>query len=156
VLTNWRPVARIRVIVIGLVWKGGRLLAAEVTTDSGSIKGVRPLGGSIEFGETRDQALRREFMEELGVEIDIVGPWTALENLYEHEGQLGHEIVFAADIVLKNPSLYDKERISFIEDSPTADQQAWHEAGWFEPAALKRSGIELYPAGLATMFEGRT
>lgn len=146
-MTTWRPVERIRVIVIGLAWNDGRLLAAEVTTDAGIVKGVRPLGGSIEFGETREEALRREFMEELSVEIEIVGPWHALENIYTHEGQVGHEIVFAAEVVLRDPSLYQKDRISFTEDN--SDQHAWHQAGWFAPAELEALGIALYPDGLA-------
>jgi 8-oxo-dGTP pyrophosphatase MutT (NUDIX family) len=151
-MTHWRPVARIRVIVIGLVWNGDRLLAAEVKTNSGEVKGVRPLGGNVEFGETREAALRREFMEELGVEIDIVGPWHAMENLYEHEGHTGHEIVFATDILVKDPSLYEKARVAFTEDNPDADQHAWHEAGWFKPAELEASDITLYPAGLAELL----
>lgn len=155
-MTTWRPVPRIRVIAIGLVWKGGRILAAEVKTDSGVVKGVRPLGGSIEFGETREAALRREFMEELGVEIDIVGPWQAMENLYEHEGHTGHEIVFAADIVVKDPTLYQRERVAFTEDNADADQHAWHEAGWFSPDELEASGVALYPVGLAALLRSRT
>ena len=151
-MVAWRPSSHIRVKVIGLVWNSGRLLAAEVTTDAGTVKGVRPLGGSIEFGETRETALRREFMEELGVEIEIVGPWHGLENIYEHEGQTGHEIVFAADVVLKDASLYQQERISFTEDNLDADQHAWHEAGWFDPATLSESGIELYPTSLAEVL----
>jgi 8-oxo-dGTP pyrophosphatase MutT (NUDIX family) len=152
----WRPSDRIRVIVIGLVWNDRRLLAAEVTTDAGVVKGVRPLGGSIEFGETRETALRREFMEELGVEIEIVGPWHGLENIYEHEGQMGHEIVLAADVVLKDASLYQKERISFTEDNLDADHQAWHQAGWFDPETLAEKGIALYPTSLADVLRTRT
>ena len=149
-MATWRPLDRIRVIVIGLAWRDNRLLAVEVTDDRGVVKGVRPLGGSIEFGETREAALRREFMEELGVGIDILGPWTAMENLYEHEGHAGHEIVFGADVLLKDPSIYRKERISFLEDNLTA-----HQAGWFDPAALA-PGVALYPASLADILRSRS
>jgi len=149
-MVTWRPADRIRVIVIGLVWRDNHLLAAEVTDDRGLVKGVRPLGGSIEFGETREAALRREFMEELGVGIDVVGPWTAMENLYEHEGHAGHEIVFAADVILKDMSLYRKERISFLEDNLAA-----HQAAWFDPAALA-PGVALYPTSLAEVLRSRS
>ena len=149
-MTTWRPLARIRVIAIGLVWKDGRILAAEVKTDSGVVKGVRPLGGSVEFGETREAALKREFLEELGVEIDIVGPWCAMENLYEHEGHAGHEIVFAADVILKDSSIYEKDRISFLEDNLSA-----HKAAWFGADELEKAGIALYPAALTEMLRSR-
>jgi len=46
----WRPPEAIRVKVIGLAWRESRLLAAEVETDGGGVKGVRPLGGSIQLG----------------------------------------------------------------------------------------------------------
>ena len=45
------PLAHIRVVAIGLHWRDGRLLAAEVRDDAGGIKGVRPLGGEVAFGE---------------------------------------------------------------------------------------------------------
>ena len=66
-MSTWRPHPHIRVVALGLHWRGGRLLAAEVRDDAARIKGVRPLGGEIEFGESWRTALVREFNEELGV-----------------------------------------------------------------------------------------
>jgi NADH pyrophosphatase NudC (nudix superfamily) len=60
---------------MGLTWNGSRLLAAEIRASTGRVKGVRPLGGSIEFGETKEQALHREFMEELSCPIAFSGDW---------------------------------------------------------------------------------
>ena len=71
-MTRWRPQDRIRVKALGLHWRDGRLLAAEVTGDSGAIKGYRPLGGSVEFGETARSAVIREFREELGIGISVI------------------------------------------------------------------------------------
>jgi hypothetical protein len=142
-MTVWRPSGAIRVKAIGLAWHQGRLLALEVETDSGRVKGVRPLGGSIEYGETREQALHREFLEELGTEINISGPWHVFENIFEHEGVLGHEIVFAAEVELADLSLYDQQEIMFSEVDGTRCR-----ARWFDLEVLKVSGLDLYPNGL--------
>ena len=59
----------------------------------------RAIGGGIEFGETAEVALRREFVEELGVELGAVKLLGVVENIFEYEGHPGHEIahVFAVD-----------------------------------------------------------
>lgn len=111
----WRAPAEIRVKVIGLCLRGRDLLAAEVEDDAGRIKGYRPLGGSVEFGETREQALAREFKEELSTAVTIRGPWHVFENIFTHEGRQGHEIVFAAEVDLLDRSLYESDTISFNE-----------------------------------------
>jgi hypothetical protein len=89
-VTVWTPSTAVAVKVIGLAWRGEELLVAEVEESDGRVKGVRPLGGSIEFGETREAALKREFVEELRCEISISGPWHTFENIYQHEGRTGH------------------------------------------------------------------
>ncbi|ABC89988.1 hypothetical conserved protein [Rhizobium etli CFN 42] len=146
-MTVWRPPQQIRVKVIGLAWRENRLLAAEVEDDSGRIKGVRPLGGSIEFGETREQALHREFNEELETAIRIVGSWHLLENIFEHHGAIGHEFIFAADVELADKTLYDRDEIRYCELDETAAT-----ARWFGRVMLRDAGIDLYPTGLEKLL----
>ncbi|WP_327206097.1 NUDIX hydrolase [Rhizobium beringeri] len=142
-MTVWRPSQQIRVKVIGLAWRKDQLLAAEVEDDSSRIKGVRPLGGAIEFGENREEALQREFQEELKTDIRIVGAWHLLENIYEHHGATGHEYIFAADIELADASLYERDEIHYSELDETAAT-----ARWFGRDRLRDAGIDLYPTGL--------
>lgn len=148
-MTTWRPPQTIRTKVIGLAWRRDRLLAVEVLDDRGRIKGVRPPGGSIAFGETREQALDREFREELGCGVTITGAWTAFENIYRHEGALGHEIVFAAEIRLHDATLYERDAILFNEDDGTPCT-----ARWVRPDAPPE-GAALFPDGLAAALGER-
>jgi 8-oxo-dGTP diphosphatase len=41
-------------------------------------------GGKVESGEPIVQALKREFVEELGVEIVSAEPWCCVEHVYPH------------------------------------------------------------------------
>lgn len=142
-MQTWRPPQKIHVKVLGLAWFRGRLLATQVTRDDGTVKGVRPPGGAVEFGETREEALMREFREELDCGIAIEGPWIAFENLFWHEGFQGHEFIFTANIRLLDESLYGRPEITLVEH----DRSKWT-ARWFFPLALP-DGVDLYPAGLA-------
>ncbi|WP_237152316.1 NUDIX hydrolase [Oryzibacter oryziterrae] len=146
--STWRPEQQIKVKVIGLVWRERQLLVAEVTLSTGQLAGVRPLGGSVEFGETRETALVREFGEELGTAIEIVGPWMALENLFEYEGALGHEIVFAAEIRLADRQIHARDAFLFHEADGTPCR-----ARWVSLDDLRASGTKLFPVGLLEALE---
>lgn len=54
----------------------------------------RLIGGSVELGEPHRQAIEREVAEELGARLHDVVLLTALENIFQIDGLLGHEIVF--------------------------------------------------------------
>lgn len=41
-------------------------------------------GGKVEPGESCIEALKREFVEELGIELADITPWFVLEHAYEH------------------------------------------------------------------------
>ena len=141
-MTVWTPAKSIKVKVLGLVWRGEQLLVSEVEDSSGTVKGVRPLGGCVEFGETREQALVREFEEELGCVATISGPWHAFENVFEHEGATGHEYLFVANVTLESADLYERERFQYQE---TDVMTCW--AAWMDPSRLP-DGVALYPLAL--------
>lgn len=143
-MTPWRPHPGIRVKALGLHWRGPRLLVAAVPDDSGRIKGMRPLGGSVEFGESTRDTVIREFREELGIPVEPLGAPIFLETLYTHEGSPGHEILAIYDVGFPPGAFDGVERILFHEDSGTRC-----EATWVDPATLDLPGRpRLFPDGL--------
>lgn len=135
---------------LGLHWRGDRLLAAEVTDDRGRVKGVRPLGGTVEFGETVEAAVIREFREELGITVQTKAPPVFMENLFTHEGRPGHEILAIFDVIFPPGAFENETRIAFHEDSGTECF-----AEWFDPDDLDVPGRpQLFPHGLKAYLTG--
>lgn len=66
----------LRIIVVGLVWnRRGQLLLCRMSPSRGVFPGQWGLpGGGIEPGERMLEALHRELMEELGIEVEDVRP----------------------------------------------------------------------------------
>ncbi|TWS94550.1 NUDIX hydrolase [Streptococcus sp. sy018] len=68
------------------------------------------LGGAIQVGETTEAAIRREILEEIGIEVEV-GPLAfVVENQFELGSQAYHQIEFHYLLTpLSEPSLYMKE-----------------------------------------------
>ncbi|MBO9450739.1 NUDIX hydrolase [Tropicibacter sp. R16_0] len=149
-MTVWRPSPHIKVKALGLHWRGDDLLAVEVYDDDGQLTGVRPLGGGVEFGETWQQALIREFREELHIDIRITGSPMVMENIYVHHGQTGHEALFLADVQFPDDAFAGLDEVKFLEDNGNECT-----ARWFPLADLDGPGPSLFPAGIRSRLVAR-
>lgn len=143
-MAHWRPPAEIKVKALALAVHDGRFLAEDVTDDAGRLVGLRPPGGTMEFGETREATLVREMAEEIGAEIEIAGPWQVFEAIYCHEGAPGHEIVFAAPVRFTDARFCAGPPLPFREDDGTLCH-----ARWWRPEEAAAAGLALYPDGIA-------
>lgn len=82
-----------RAVALGhLLWRDHLLLHPVI--EAGRPPAWRSLGGGIEFGERADAAVRREFREETGREVEIVEAKGVAENIFEFNREVGHEAVF--------------------------------------------------------------
>jgi NADH pyrophosphatase NudC (nudix superfamily) len=85
--------SEIRPLVLGWVRSGDRLLVAEGYDAAKKLTFYRCLGGGVDFGETSEAALKREFLEEIRAEVTNIRPLGFIENLFTYNGKPGHEWV---------------------------------------------------------------
>jgi 8-oxo-dGTP pyrophosphatase MutT (NUDIX family) len=106
--------------------------------------GWRAPGGGIELGETSEQAVRREILEEVGVELDILKFRGAVEGFIRWRGEDEHEIVFLFEGRPKEwGRLAESDRIEGIEENgKTLDLH------WVDPRTILGSGDLMYPEGI--------
>jgi ADP-ribose pyrophosphatase YjhB (NUDIX family) len=136
---------KIRPIAICVCRDGDRILVTEFC-EKGRLY-YRPLGGTIEFGERGEEAVRREFREEITADLLQVRYVGMLENIYVNEGQRGHEIVLVYDGRLSDTDVYKKEVIRGDElGSPF--KAVWKRLDEFGPGKPP-----VYPDGLLELLK---
>ncbi len=139
----------IEVKSMGIFVYDGKILAQK---GYDSVKGenyLRLMGGSVEFGEVSDGALRREMREEIGAEIKNLQLLTVVENTFRFEGKDGHEIVFIYLGALADGDFYSRTEIPFVEPGSKAV------AAWAPIARIVSGDDKLYPPmDYKGLFEG--
>ncbi len=137
------PLKRVRPVAICVVRRGDDIFVAEGFDSVKQAHFYRPLGGTIEFGEYAHETVKREFLEEIGRELVGVRYLCTLENIFEHQGNPGHEIVRVYEGRFVDRGVYQLDRLEAVEDGSEVFTSLW------KPVSDFRAGRALLvPEGL--------
>jgi ADP-ribose pyrophosphatase YjhB (NUDIX family) len=138
--------SRVRVQALALVRRGGRILVEEGRDEVKDETFFRLLGGTVEFGETGAETLRRELREELGAEVNVGRVVATIENLFTYEGEAAHEICLVYECILRDERLYGLDEWDAREE--TVGGVVVHPVSWRAIGSFGPAGETLYPEEL--------
>lgn len=126
----------IRPIALGLAIKDGKVLVSEGYDKVKNQTFYRCLGGGIEFLEKSDEALKREFKEEIDADIVVKDLLDVTENIFTYEGKDAHELIFIYNVDIDDSDY--KEEYSIIDETDSI-------AKWIDISKFKNKEAILYP-----------
>ena len=106
---------RVRTIAISIIRNNDKILVYERQDDITGEKFYRLVGGCIEFGESSNIALKREFEEELSLDIKNTKLISIFESIFTFNSKEMHEIVFLYESEFADSSIYNKDIINGLE-----------------------------------------
>lgn len=131
----------IRVTTLGLARRGNQILVTEGIDAVSGAEFYRFPGGGIEFWENSEQALKREFLEELNAEILSSKYLGKIENIFEFEGERKHEIILLYEIKLP-------EKFYEVQEMELNENGAIGKALWIDKEHFLNEDKILYPVGI--------
>lgn len=138
----------IRVLALAIVQReDGRILLERGFDDVKQEAFYRIPGGGVEFGETGAAALAREFEEELGRKIENIRYLGLDENIFEFNGEAGHQII------LVYAARFADAADMALESLPRLDR-AGEAMCWRNPDDIAAEGARLYPRSVAGFIAG--
>jgi 8-oxo-dGTP pyrophosphatase MutT (NUDIX family) len=112
---------KVRPLALAIIRFKEKILVSEILDTLSGQMFYRPLGGRIEFGEYAEETVVRELKEEVGVDIQCRGYLGMIQNIFEYEGQPGHEIVLLYECEFADRSYYKKKEFPRLDiDTVTA------------------------------------
>lgn len=138
-----------RANTLGILRKGNAFLLEQqfVRHSKGVGPFYRPLGGTIELGETSVDALKREFKEEIDAEIRVGRYMDVLENIYALNKRVFHEISLVYEVEFMDSEQFQRESFEVTEGSKKTL------AKWVSLGELALEETTLYPDGLLALLQ---
>ena len=127
----------IRPIALGLAIKNNKLLVSEGIDKVKNETFYRCLGGGIEFLEKGKEALKREFLEEINVDIIVKDFLGISENIFTYQGKKAHELILFYSIEIPDKN--------YQEEYKVIDDHGETIAKWIDIDEFKNKNKILYP-----------
>ena len=127
----------IRPIALGLAIKNNKILVSEGFDKVKNETFYRCLGGGIEFLEKSEEALKREFLEEINVDIAVKDFLGISENIFTYQGKNAHELVLFYSIEISDEN--------YQEEYKVIDDHGETIAKWMDIKEFKNKNKILYP-----------
>ncbi len=106
-------------VVAALIWENDKFLICQRPVTKSCALLWEFVGGKVEKGETKKQALARECMEELGIELEVGDIFT--EVIHEYPDITVHLTLFNAVIMKGIPQKLEHNDIRWISPSEIPD-----------------------------------
>ena len=110
---------KITEVVAALIYEGERFMICQRPAHKARGLLWEFVGGKIEPGETGEEALRRECMEELAVEVSVGEVY--MELVHEYPDLTVHLTLYRAAIVSGTPQLLEHNDLRYILPSEIPD-----------------------------------
>ncbi len=133
----------IRAKAIALIKNGNKFLFTICKELSTGLTYYIPVGGGINFGECSIDAIKREFMEEAGLELINLELVDVSENIFSFNNVIEHEIVFAYKADLSDKKAYTQNLAGKLNDKGIQINLTWASL-----EEIQKSSIQLYPSSL--------
>lgn len=131
---------KIRLLALGLIRDGERIFVYEGYEPVKQETYYRALGGGVDFGETSQAALEREFQEEIQADLTNIHYVGCIESIFTFNGQQGHEIIQLYQCDFADSKFYQLESLIFSES-----KNHQHKALWVDIADFKSGKLRLVP-----------
>ncbi len=133
-----------RANTLGIVFNENSILLEQQEGKHSKGSGIyyRPIGGTIELGEYSYDALKREYREEIDVDIKIKKYLTCIENIFQIDEAIGHEITQIYLVEFIDHLLYKNKQFQVVELNKRTI------AKWIPIKDILHNDFFIYPAEL--------
>ena len=133
-------------VVAALIWKGDRFLICQRPAHKARGLLWEFVGGKVEPGETKEEALRRECREELDIDLAVGGVF--MDVTHEYPDLTVHLTLFNASVASGEPKLLEHVDLRWITSGEIPD----YDFCPADEAILKRIAAEHPPRPVAALL----